>query len=325
MGGRGWGTQTWTTHGEVCVQSARTEMLGVRLSWAGVSDPGLVRGTNEDAILAEPGWYVVADGMGGHAAGEVASGITIDTLRDRAQLGAETQESGIPHALERAHQAVRDVAGTDRVIGSTVTGLALSAFADQPTWLVWNIGDSRCYRIIGDELEQITRDHTVVAELMASGALTAEQASQHPERHVITRAVGADDTLQADYWMLAPVAGERFLLCSDGLTNEVSDHEIRSTLVGAGSPSAAAISLLAMALERGGHDNVSAVVVFNQPTGTAPDGPLVGSEVDDTAPRPTRAARPSDRSTASADPPRPSDDHAPSMNHGSTLISEVPG
>lgn len=256
-------------------------MLGVLLSWAAVTDPGLVRQKNEDSVLAEAGIFVVADGMGGHSAGDVASSITVEELRETAKAGAAQQGSAVPRAIRDANSRIRAIAG-QRVIGSTVTGLALSEFGQQPTWLVWNVGDSRCYRIEAGEIEQITTDHTLVAEMLATGELSVEDIPHHPDRHVITRAVGADDEVQPDYWLLRPAAGERFVLCSDGLTNELTDAEILAAVAAAESPATAAIALLTAALEHGGHDNVSAVVVFCLSVGGASD---MQTADDQTTPR----------------------------------------
>ena len=300
------------------MQSAQAELLGARLSWAAVSDPGLVRERNEDSVLAEPGIYVVADGMGGHSAGDVASQITVETLRRLAVEPWPPDDEAVPAALADAHSEVRAV-GEDRVIGSTVTGLLLSESANRPTWLIWNVGDSRCYRLRPDRLEQMTTDHTVVAELVASGALTESEAAVHPERHVITRAIGADERFTADYWLVPAAADDRFLLCSDGLTNEVTDEEIRQALAAADTPAAAAIELLTSALERGGHDNVSAVVVFC----TDLAEPLDAHSEEATTPRAKLRARteppPNTSEIDPSDPPTPGTPTAEPP-----LISEVP-
>lgn len=265
-------------------------MLGVRLSWAAVSDPGLKRAMNEDSVLAAPGIYAVADGMGGHTAGEVASSITVDRLRAAAAVGSVVPGTAVPEALSDAHQAIRTLAG-DRVIGSTVTGLVLSEFAGRPNWLIWNVGDSRCYRVFQGGIAQITRDHTVVADLVESGAISPDDVARHPDRHVITRAIGTDDALPADYWLLEPASGERFVLCSDGLTNEVSDDEIADIIGSAGTPRRAAIGLLTLALERGGRDNVSAVVVFCDGVETR-SGHSEAAPDETTTPRPAPPATP---------------------------------
>lgn len=279
----------------------------MRLSWAAVTDPGLVRQRNEDSVLAEAGIYAVADGMGGHSAGDVASEITVDILREASAAESADLGSAIPQAIKRANSKIRFVAG-DRVMGSTVTGLALSRFSGQAGWLVWNVGDSRCYRISSGEIEQITTDHTLVAEMLAAGDLSTEAAAAHPDRHIITRAVGADEDVEADYWLLSPSAGEQFVLCSDGLTNELSDPEILAAVTAADSPAAAAIALLSAALERGGSDNVSAIVVFCEAVEAAPDAERttprsLGAETAEaaqTAPRALIADAPSAGGTASA-------------------------
>jgi protein phosphatase len=267
------------------VQSAEAELLGVRLAWSCVSDPGLVRRNNEDSVLADPGVFVVADGMGGHEAGEVASGIAVESLRAASRAGAGDNGAAIPQALTDAHRRIRSLSG-DRTMGTTVTGLVLGEFGGQAAWLVWNVGDSRCYRIESGEIEQITKDHTLVAELLQSGSIRSEDASSHPDRHVITRAIGADAEVEADYWLLRPVEGERFVLCSDGLTNELTDDEILSIVAAPETPGAAAVALLSAALERGGHDNISAVVVFCRAT-----TPGRFQEAEATSPRPRGEAR----------------------------------
>jgi protein phosphatase len=228
------------------------------------SDAGRVRDINEDACLDEPahGRWAVADGMGGHAVGDVASRLVIDRLRQMPEAAA-----GIAQALAQtrallldANQRLRDEAARRQVqrIGSTVVVLLAS---DRFCGCLW-AGDSRIYLCRHGQLRQLTRDHSHVEELRALGQLTEEEARNHPAHHIITRAVGATDTLELDEDTIEVTDGDLFLLCSDGLSNELTDAEILATL--AVSPldtRRVTDELVDKALARGGRDNITAIVV----------------------------------------------------------------
>ncbi|GAA1518623.1 protein phosphatase [Agromyces terreus] len=233
----------------------------IRLAAATASDVGRVRRVNEDSALAEWPVFVVADGMGGYEAGDRASAAVIAAFREHV-TGADVATVGrVRSALASAGEGVAAVAaGTARGAGSTVAGVALIEDEDGPSWLVFNVGDSRVYRHHGIELEQVTVDHSLGQELVESGELRPDELATFSRRNVITRAIGAPDST-ADSWLLPVVNGERLLICSDGLTSEVSDEGIRATLTMSGRPESAAAALVQRAVQAGGRDNVTVVVV----------------------------------------------------------------
>ncbi|WP_460799546.1 PP2C family protein-serine/threonine phosphatase [Microbacterium sp. GXF0217] len=231
------------------------------LSWAGATDRGRRRDTNQDAFLTEFPLFVVADGMGGHAGGEIASQSTIERLQAVVQQGTVDAE-----AIEAALAlAVKDIAShpdtTDEGTGTTLTGVYIDVVSDPPRWVSLNIGDSRVYLLRDDQLVQITTDHSVVQELIASGRLSPEEAEGHPYSNVITRAVGASELFAPDYLGIEVHDGDRFVICSDGLTKELTDYGIQHFLREHAEPGAAVDAMLDAALENGGRDNVTLIVV----------------------------------------------------------------
>jgi PPM family protein phosphatase len=232
-------------------------------TWGVATNPGLVRSNNEDAVFAEFPVFVVADGMGGQAGGEVASSLVSEAFRSLAAAPLLTVDD-VREAIERANDAVVDAAtSTDGLagMGTTLVGLALVSVEDRPSWLAFNIGDSRCYRFSGGALTQVTTDHSEVQILVDQGAITPEAARSHPHRNVITRAIGAGHVVEPDFFLLTPEPGERFLVCSDGLTVDVEDGTIASVLETEPDPQAAAARLVDLAVAGGGHDNVTVLVV----------------------------------------------------------------
>ncbi len=219
---------------------------------------GRVRQVNEDSYLAMPPLYAVADGMGGHGAGDLASALAIETLTACARIRPLSVDTVLA-ALDDANHAVvqHDAA---HGMGTTVTGLASLVTAGGNHLMVFNVGDSRVYRVADGRLDQVTVDHSEVQELVLSGALTRDQARTHPRRHVVTRALGGDIAVRPDHWLLPAIAGDRYLLCSDGLFNELTEEQI-SSLLTVGGPQHAATTLVAAADEAGGHDNITAIVV----------------------------------------------------------------
>jgi len=216
---------------------------------------------NQDAVLALYPMFIVADGMGGHIGGEIASTSTIERLRTVAQKGEVTARA-IEKALGRA---VADIdshpEATDEGTGTTVTGVYLDLAGDEPTWVTLNIGDSRVYLFRGESLAQITTDHSVVQELIAAGRLSPEEAENHPYGNVITRAVGPSDGVAPDYVRLEVNDGDRFVVCSDGLTKELTDYGILHFLMQNEDPADAVDAMLEAALENGGRDNISIIVL----------------------------------------------------------------
>ncbi len=230
---------------------------------------GRVRRVNEDSYLALPPLYAVADGMGGHGAGDLASALAIETLAARARLGPLSAEAVLT-ALDDAHLAIIQNGAADGM-GTTVAGLAALETAGGHHLMVFNVGDSRVYRAAGGRLDQVTVDHSEVQELVLAGALTRDQARTHPRRNIVTRALGSGHALRPDHWLLPAIAGDRYLLCSDGLFNELPDDRIVS-LLAAGDPQRAATMLVAAADDAGGHDNITVVVVDVDVDDEAADG-----------------------------------------------------
>ena len=219
---------------------------------------GRVRRVNEDSYLVSPPIFAVADGMGGHDAGEVASAVAIDVLARYARGGPLSVEAVLA-ALDEANRAVIGRGEAHRM-GTTVTGVASLVTPAGSQLMVFNVGDSRVYRLAGDQFGQLTVDHSEVQELVLAGAITPEQARTHPRRNIVTRALGSDFVVRPDHWLLPPLAGDRYLVCSDGLTGELTDEEILP-LLRAGNQQQAAEALVAAADEAGGHDNTTVIVV----------------------------------------------------------------
>ncbi|WP_292834078.1 protein phosphatase 2C domain-containing protein [Microbacterium sp.] len=240
------------------------------LQWAEVTHRGRRREINQDAVLTLYPLFIVADGMGGHIGGEIASASAVDRLRSVAENGDVSQET-IETALSRA---VADIAAhpeaTDEGTGTTVTGLYLDTTTSEPTWVTLNIGDSRVYLFRDGALAQVTTDHSVVQELMAAGRLSPEEAENHPYGNVITRAVGPSDGVVPDYIRLDVIDGDRFVVCSDGLTKELTDYGILHFLLQHEDPAIAADAMLQAALENGGRDNVTIVVLNVRRTASSP-------------------------------------------------------
>ncbi|MBF4561812.1 serine/threonine-protein phosphatase [Microbacterium sp. VKM Ac-2870] len=242
----------------------------LELQWSELTHRGRRRDANQDAVLAQYPLFVVADGMGGHIGGEIASTSTVARLESIASKGDVTPKS-IEKALSRA---VADIAShpeaTDDGTGTTVTGVYLDTSTPEPTWVTLNIGDSRVYLFRDGGLAQVTTDHSVVQELIAAGRLSPEEAENHPYGNVITRAVGPSDGVAPDYVRLEVIDGDRFVICSDGLTKELTDYGILHFLLQHDDPSEAADDMLEAALENGGRDNISIIVLDVHRTGSSP-------------------------------------------------------
>jgi protein phosphatase len=240
--------------------------MTIDVRWGAASHMGCVRPTNQDAVLAQPPIFAVADGMGGHAEGEVASAIAVDTLAG-LDAGPRIDPRTVLRAVRSANRSIRVHAAGDehrQGMGTTLAGLALSKQegAGAPdVLLVFNVGDSRTYQFRSGRLLQVSVDHSLVAELVEAGKLDAADAAGHPRKNVITRALGVDDAVDVDSWLVPPRPGDRYVLCSDGLTNEVGDELMAQLLANYPDPQVAADVLLATALGRGARDNVSVVVV----------------------------------------------------------------
>ena len=228
------------------------------LSWGSRTDVGLVRGHNEDAMLVDAPLFCVCDGMGGHAAGEVASSIAVQTISEEAPTTADDILLGV--AVEKANAAVIQAAEDGRGkpgMGCTATAVLI----DGSRMAVAHVGDSRVYVLHAGTLVRITHDHSYVEELVDAGEITVGEARLHPSRSIITRALGSDPNMYADHFTIDVEAGDRIIICSDGLSSMISDAHIEAVAVSSVTPQGAADSLLADALAEGGHDNVSVIVV----------------------------------------------------------------
>jgi protein phosphatase len=237
--------------------------LAERLAFGAASDVGAVRDHNEDAVLAVPPLFVVADGMGGHAAGDVASALAIEAVREVSRR-SEPTAADIRSAVAAANAALlthEDAHPETEGMGTTITGICLGSGDGQPRWIVFNVGDSRVYRFAAGELTQVTTDHSEVQELIAAGRIPREMAAFYPRRNVVTRSLGSDPAPEPDVWELPASPGERFVVCSDGLSNELADADIAAVLDRTSSAQEAADALVRAAVEAGGHDNVSVIVV----------------------------------------------------------------
>ena len=222
------------------------------------TDVGRVRDGNEDAYLVDDamGLIAVADGMGGHRAGEVASATALEALRAAITGGRPLRES-----IEDANDAVYTKSLTDTSLRGMGTTLTAGTLVAGDTVLVGHVGDSRAYLLHDGELRQVTDDHSLVEELVREGRLTADEAAVHPQRSIITRALGVDASVEVDVYPVELVPGDRLLLCSDGLTGMVAPDDIAATLRRESDPARAAAQLVDAANAAGGEDNITVVVV----------------------------------------------------------------
>jgi len=253
---------------------------GFALGWGSATHPGKRRQINEDAVLAVPGVFLVADGMGGHDAGEVASAMVVEQFAELPTDGMSPVRIGeVATVLETANARIRDHARRHALgpIGTTVVGLVIAAGDGGTVPLVFHVGDSRAYRRAGGVLARLTSDHSEVQELIDAGLLDDVAARRHPQRNVITRSLGYEDAVAVDFSVLAPDP-MRVLLCSDGLLADVDDAAIDRALAGIADPQAAADALVAAALAGDARDNVSVIVVDVAQV-------AVHTECDITAPR----------------------------------------
>lgn len=236
------------------------------LAWGSRSDVGLVRGHNEDSFLVQAPLFAVCDGMGGHAAGEVASSIAVSTIAEKAPAGADDVLLGV--AVEAANTAV--MLGAEQGVGKPGMGCTASCcLIEEGRMAIAHVGDSRIYLLRHGSLVRVTHDHSYVEELVDSGQITADEARTHPSRSIITRALGSDPDMYADHFSLEVSNGDRVILCSDGLSSMIADSQLEALAVSSATPQQAADNLVAAALTAGGLDNVTVVVVDVVDDGTA--------------------------------------------------------
>jgi serine/threonine protein phosphatase PrpC len=266
----------------------------------GVTDPGKVRKNNEDALLVGEGrdasLFVVADGIGGFEAGEVASFIAIDVLKDVEP--SAPLEDAIREANRRILAAAR---GDEKLanMGTTIVAMRFGGTEEEPVVEVSHVGDSRAYLLRDGDLRPVTEDHSLVAELVRSGDLTRAQASEHPQKNLITRALGAEKEVEVDTAVLPIQAGDRLILCSDGLSDMIPEARIQNLLTSSPEgPEKAARALVAAALDAGGADNVTVVIVDVQEEAPPAEEPRRGDtrEMRAIAPKETSVPRHQERS-----------------------------
>jgi serine/threonine protein phosphatase PrpC len=246
----------------------RVEPPNMKRLFAGATDTGCVRSANQDSYYIDPDgrFFVVADGMGGHAGGEVASKIAVDSIREclDALWDVETTPQKLMQdAIDKANQAIINDQMANPVRSDMGTTVVLLLFRDEQPWFC-HIGDSRLYRLRGAKLEQISDDHTWIARAIQTGVVNADDAKSHPWRHMLLQCLGREDlksiTAQDIEWQ----PGDRFLICSDGLTEELSDDRITHQLKNTRNCQQAAEALVEAAKLRGGRDNITVVIVSNE-------------------------------------------------------------
>jgi protein phosphatase len=254
----------------------------MKLKWGAFSDVGMVRQQNEDSFLAEETLFVVADGMGGHNAGEVASALAVTTLKAGARLGIDDAEV-FRELVQQANSAIYTASlddSTQSGMGTTVTALSIVE-GEEPRVLVANVGDSRAYLWRSGALSRLSVDHSYVQELVNEGIITPEAARVHPRRNIVTRALGIDRSVNVDVFTHFVRTGDRIVLCSDGLVDEVPDTEIAKVLGQHTDPQETAEALVMVANTNGGRDNTTVIVVDVLDDISAP---LTTSAPDNTAP-----------------------------------------
>ena len=233
----------------------------IAVACGAATDAGLRRRINEDSYLAASPLFLVADGMGGHNAGEIASAAVIDEFAALAGRGSLTIDE-VQTAVTASRRRVAMLPpGAGAGAGTTLAGVVIADVDGEGYWLAINLGDSRTYRLSEGRFEQVSVDHSVVQELVDSGELAADAAERDSRRNVITRAIGAGSDSEPDYWLLPAEEGDRILVCSDGLSGELDRDAIHAILLAETDPQAAATRLVHEAMVRGGRDNITALVV----------------------------------------------------------------
>jgi protein phosphatase len=234
----------------------------MKLKWGASTDVGMVRQQNEDSYLAEENLYVVADGMGGHNAGEVASALAVTTLKAGARSGIDTVER-FRELVQQANTAIYTASlddSTQSGMGTTLTALSIVA-GEEPRVLVANVGDARTYLWRNGALTRLSVDHSYVQELVNEGIITPEEARVHPRRNIVTRALGIDRSVVVDVFSHVVRTGDRIVLCSDGLVDEVSDADIAIVLGQHSDPQDTSEALVMVANTAGGRDNTTVIVI----------------------------------------------------------------
>lgn len=264
-------------------------MAQVELVWGAATARGR-RAENQDRYVTSPALFAVTDGMGGRSGGATASEAAIRHLGELTGGDTVTVDD-VREALRRADAEIRQLTGPDSGAGTTVAGAALIENAGTVYWAAFHVGDSRVYRWTPSSWEQLSSDHSVVQELVDSGAITAAASLIHPRRHVITRALGVGAQSEADFTLVPVDGAERMLICSDGLTGELGDERIAEVMGSEAPAGAIAETLVAEAIAHGGRDNTTVVVVHARRGDVSAPDPDVLDEVDETTiPRVTDSA-----------------------------------
>lgn len=265
-------------------------MLTIRHGVA--TDTGNVRAQNEDAFFASSTLFAVADGMGGHNAGEVASALTTQLLGALPQGAVSTPQAFVA-VVQQINQSIYEAAtaaSEQRGMGTTLTALAIVAndnSAEPPHMVLANVGDSRAYLVRDGQLRQLSVDHSYVQDLVTEGLLTPDEARTHPRRNIVTRALGIDISVSVDSSIIPIIAGDRFMLCSDGLVDEVPPHEIESLCLLRADPIEVAQALVASAKKHGGRDNITVIVI----DAVSPETVLIETAKDSAVPSTVRPIR----------------------------------
>ncbi len=294
--------------------------MDVALRYAARSDTGLVRANNQDSGYAGPQLLVVADGMGGHVGGDIASSLAVGRLAalDGEALSSTDAQTQLADALRDTNQRLRDRVAAEPALagmGTTVTALLRTG----NRLILAHIGDSRAYLLRDDELIQVTTDHTYVQTLVDEGRITAEEAEHHPQRNVIMRVLTGEHGDEPDLSVREGRVGDRWLLCSDGLSGFVSHETVYDTLAAGDDPSTAAASLVKLALRAGGPDNITVIVADVVDLSAVPSvtPQIVGSAASRSRPSPSR------RRGREAEPPE--QDDSPAARAAALGRGEVPG
>ncbi|NCY08937.1 MAG: Stp1/IreP family PP2C-type Ser/Thr phosphatase [Actinobacteria bacterium] len=264
----------------------------MKVVWGAATHVGMLRQQNEDAFIAQDDLFVVADGMGGHNAGEVASALAIDSMK-RAAVGGFSSQESVVAGVNAANAAIHAASGgqsDQRGMGTTLAAvIPLPAHGDEPQrMVVTNVGDSRVYLWRAGELKQVSVDHSYVQELLSEGLVTAEEARVHPRRNIVTRALGIEGDVNADVWVVPMLVGDRYVVCSDGLVDEVDDAELAGIVGGNHSAQTVAQQLVDAANSNGGRDNITVVVVDVADDTIAVESPATTPSDVSTKPRASR-------------------------------------
>jgi protein phosphatase len=240
--------------------------MTTELRWGSASDVGLVRSVNQDRILCDFPIFIVADGMGGHTAGEVAAQLAVDTIRQELASVSPISRQSVADAVVVANHLILNTAELNpdyRGMGTTITGICVTTNDEtsEDELAIVNVGDSRTYVLRMGELIQLTHDDSVVGEMVRLGLIDESEAETHAKRHMVTRALGVTDDLVVTTDVVLPLAGERFLICSDGLLRDVPHNQVAGVLRRINDPSEAARELVTLAVAKGGSDNTSVIVV----------------------------------------------------------------